>query len=103
MILDDFVKGWVVGNFEPALLRSEDLEVGIKSYKSGDREAKHVHKVSTEYTIIVSGRVKMLNELHSQGSIVVIPPNVENEFECVDDATLVVIKAPSVIGDKYEC
>ena len=35
--LEDFTKGWFIGNFEPTLF-NDDFEVGIKEYKSGDKE-----------------------------------------------------------------
>ena len=36
--LEDMVKGWFVGNFEPSLLKTNDVEVAVKSYKKGDYE-----------------------------------------------------------------
>lgn len=102
MNIKDFTKGWLIGDFEPSLYKTKDVEVGIKIYKAGDKEKAHFHKIATEYTIIISGIVRMLNKLHAQGDIVVIPPNISNEFECIKDAILLVIKTPSVVGDKYE-
>jgi hypothetical protein len=100
--INDFFKGWLIGDFEPSIFRSKDIEVGVKNYKSGDVESKHVHKFSTEYTIVLSGKVKMLNNIYSEGDIATIEPNIPNQFECLEDAMLLIIKTPSVIGDKYE-
>jgi quercetin dioxygenase-like cupin family protein len=102
MKLKNFTKGWLVGDFEPSLFKTNEIEVGIKTYNSGAKEAKHVHKVSTEYTIILKGQVKMLDNIYKVGDIVVIPPGIANEFECLKNAMLLVIKTPSIIGDKYE-
>ena len=55
--LKNFTKGWVVGNFEPSLLKTDDFEVAVKYYKAGDYEEKHYHKVATEITIISEGSV----------------------------------------------
>jgi predicted DNA-binding ArsR family transcriptional regulator len=101
MNLEQFTKGWLVGDFEPALFKTKDIEVGIKYYKAGDKEEKHYHKVATEYSIILYGTVSMLNQTFKQGQIVTVLPDVENKFECLEDACIVVIKTPSVIGDKY--
>jgi hypothetical protein len=101
MNLEEFTKGWLVGDFEPALFKTKDIEVGIKYYKAGDKEEKHYHKVATEYSIILYGTVSMLNQTFKQGQIVTVLPDVENKFECLEDACIVVIKTPSVIGDKY--
>jgi quercetin dioxygenase-like cupin family protein len=101
MNLEEFTKGWLVGDFEPALFKTKDIEVGIKYYKAGDKEEKHYHKVATEYSIVLYGSVRMLDQIFKQGQIVTVLPNVENKFECLEDACIVVIKTPSVIGDKY--
>ena len=43
--LDDMIKGWFVGNFEPTLLKTNDVEVAVKRYKKGDYEDRHYHKI----------------------------------------------------------
>lgn len=100
--LKDYVKGWLVGDFEPSLFRSKDIEVGVKEYTAGTVEASHHHKIATEYTIVLSGIVNMLGQEFGEGDIVVIEPGVSNTFISVTDSTLLVIKTPSVMGDKYE-
>lgn len=45
--LDEFFKGWVVGNFEPSLFKTDDFEVSVKNYKKGDYEQSHYHKIAT--------------------------------------------------------
>lgn len=37
--LDDMTRGWFVGNFEPSLYITNDVEVAVKQYKAGDFEA----------------------------------------------------------------
>ena len=31
--LNDMINGWFVGNFEPTLLKTNDIEVAVKRYK----------------------------------------------------------------------
>ena len=38
--LDDMVKGWFIGNFDPSLAKTEDVEVAVKRYDRGDSEAR---------------------------------------------------------------
>ncbi len=57
--LDRMVKGWFVGNFEPTVIKTNDVEVAVKKYKAGDYEPAHYHKIATEVTVIVSGEVEM--------------------------------------------
>lgn len=100
--LEDMFKGWFVGNFEPTLLRTNDVEVAVKSYKKGDYEEKHYHKIATELTVIISGRVKMNGVEYVKGDIIVMEPNEATDFECLEDGTQnVVVKIPGANNDKY--
>lgn len=45
--LDSMIRGWFVGDFEPNVLKSDQVEVGVKSYKKGDYEERHYHKIAT--------------------------------------------------------
>ena len=54
--LKNFTRGWIVGDFEPSALKSKDFEFMVHYYKKGEKEARHVHKVAHEITVIVSFR-----------------------------------------------
>lgn len=99
--LENFTRGWVVGDFEPNIIRSKDFEVMVRYYKKGDKEARHVHKIADEITIIVSGRFLMNGEEVVAGDIVHLFPGDPTDFECLEDGANTVIKMPSVMGDKY--
>lgn len=95
------VKGWFVGDFDPVVLRTSDVEVAVKHYRAGDREDLHHHRVATEVTLIVSGSVLMLGRTWSAGDIVVIEPGEATAFEALTDAVNVVVKLPGAKDDKY--
>ena len=99
--LESFTKGWFVGAFEPTLLPTNAVEVGIKHYRAGEKEAAHHHKIATELTAIISGRVRMSGRVFETGQIVRIAPGESTDFEVLEDTTTVVVKIPSAIGDKY--
>jgi len=99
--LDDMVKGWFVGNFEPTLVKTNDVEVAVKSYKKGDAEDTHYHKIATEITVIVSGKVKMNNIVYTQGDIITIEPNESTNFEALENTVCTVVKYPGTSDDKY--
>lgn len=101
--LDDMTKGWFVGNFEPAVLKTEAAEVAVKSYTAGTVEPRHYHKVAPEVTLIVSGSVRMNEDRYGAGDIILIEPGEATDFEALSDVTTVVVKLPSVAGDKYTC
>ena len=41
--LDDFIKGWIIGNFSPTLHATNQFEVAVKKYQSGEYEKRHFH------------------------------------------------------------
>jgi mannose-6-phosphate isomerase-like protein (cupin superfamily) len=96
------IKGWFVGDFEPSVLRSKDFEVAVKYYGKGESEEAHFHKIATEITVVVSGRVRMVNQEWAAGSIITLEPGLATDFLAIEDAVTVVVKSPSVLGDKYE-
>ena len=103
MNINEYIKGWLVGDFTPAIFNSKDIEVGVKYYKTGDYESRHVHKIITEYTIVLSGVVCMNDIQYDEKSIIKISPNESTDFHCVEDAITLVIKTPSIPSDKHIC
>ncbi len=99
--LEDFTRGWLIGDFEPNIIRTKDFELMVRYYKTGDKEARHVHKAADEVTVIVSGTFKMNGETLGPGDVVHLAPGEPADFECLEDGANAVIKTPSVMGDKY--
>lgn len=100
--LSQMTKGWFVGNFDPTLLRTNDVEVAVKTYRAGDHEGAHYHKIATEITVIISGRVKMCDTEYEAGDIIVIEPGEVTAFTALTDAVNAVVKIPGANNDKYE-
>lgn len=99
--LETMVKGWFVGNFEPSLFKTDACEVGVKHYKAGASEALHHHRVATEITCVISGRVRMCGKEWGPGDIIVLHPGDATAFEALTDACNVVVKLPGASNDKY--
>ena len=97
----DMIRGWFVGEFEPTAFSTKDCEVAVQKYKLGDYEPKHMHKVATEITLILKGKAIMNGIEYNEGDIIVIEPGEATDFRPLMDTTNVVIKVPSVKGDKY--
>ena len=93
--------GWFAGDFSPSVLRSREFEAACKFYKKGTAESAHVHKIATEITLIARGRARMNGVEHTTGDIVVLDPGEASDFHALEDTITMVIKSPSVIGDKY--
>lgn len=99
--LNSMINGWFVGNFEPTLFRTTDCEVAYKTYKKGEYEEKHFHKIATEITLIAKGRVKMFDKEYREGDIIIVEPGDATSFEALEDCANVVVKIPGVNNDKY--
>ena len=99
--LKDMTKGWFIGNFEPTVLKTNDVEVSIKKYIKGDHEGKHFHEIATEITAVVFGKIKMFDTVFVENDIIVIKPGEATSFEALEDTLTVVIKHPGVNDDKY--
>ncbi len=99
--LQNFSKGWFIGNFEPSLFSTDQFEVAVKFYKKGDSETSHHHKISTEYTIVNQWRFRMKDMVLEVGDIVLIHPNESTDFECLEDGSTTVVKIPCSKNDKY--
>ncbi|MCB2227337.1 MAG: hypothetical protein KQH53_11725 [Desulfarculaceae bacterium] len=99
--LSEMIGGWFVGDFDPTVVRSKDVEVAVKQYTRGDSEQRHMHKVAAEITVIAQGHVRMNGTDYKTGDIVLIHPGESTDFQAVEDTLTVVVKMPSVMGDKY--
>jgi quercetin dioxygenase-like cupin family protein len=98
--LSEFMKGWFIGNFEPSIFKTNDFEIAIKRYKSGDYDQRHYHKISTEYTIIIEGECEMNEIKYIKDDIIIIKPYVSTDFKCLTDVVTLVIKVPCSKNDK---
>jgi quercetin dioxygenase-like cupin family protein len=99
--LADMKGGWFIGDFAPVCIHTKGVEASCKYYKAGDKEGEHVHKIATEVTVIASGKVKMNGQEYSAGDIIVLDPGDATDFHALEDTVSMVVKIPSVIGDKY--
>jgi len=99
--LDEMIKGWFVGDFEPSVYKTGIVEVGVKRYKAGSHELWHYHRIATEITVIVNGRVRMSGNEFAAGDIIIIEPGEVTNFEVLEDTVTTVVKLPGAINDKY--
>lgn len=99
--LSDMFKGWFVGNFEPTLLKTKDVEVAVKEYEAGDYEEFHHHRIATELTCIIDGVVEMNSKRYTSGDIIMIPPKEGTDFKAITKVKNVVVKYPGANNDKY--
>ena len=101
--LSDFIRGWLIGDFEPSVFKTKDFEFAVKIYENGDREKTHMHKKAGELTVIINGKFKMNDKVYQKGDVIWVDPRETVDFKCLEDGTTAVIKIPSVRNDKYIC
>lgn len=99
--LSNMVRGWVIGNFDPSVLKTDLFEVGILTHKKDEVWPVHYHKISKEYNILISGKMKICGEEIIPGDIFIIEPNEIADPIFYEDCTVVCIKVPSVPSDKH--
>jgi hypothetical protein len=102
------VRGWFFGHFaEEPLLRSDLVEVAWQTERNKPRapEDAHFHRFSVEINLVVQGSLRLTidGERHSlcRGDFFVVwPETIVADVDVDPDAEIVVVRAPSVRGDK---
>jgi hypothetical protein len=98
--IEEFHKGWIIGNFYPSLINTKEFEVGVKFFSQGEIEPSHFQLTATEITVVISGAISLGGEMFEQGDIITISPKEVADFLSVTDSVLVCIKLPSYPNDK---
>ena len=99
--LEKMFKGWFVGGFIPSAYTTNVCEVAVKRYRPGDKESCHYHKVATEITLVLSGKVLMFDKVWNEGDIITVNTGESTSFEALTEVTIVVVKVPGAVDDKY--
>ncbi len=101
-------EGWLIGAFlkknHPCF--SEIVEVAWKELGPDTRDPKHIHKLVIDISVIIKGsQVVMVDDQHltlKSGDYMIVCPLTPVEVLSAEEGTVVlVIKAPSIPGDKY--
>ena len=97
--------GWFVGNFEPTAFKTKDVEVAYKIYSKNENHTAHYHRIATEINYLVKGVLEVKNGsqwvLIKPGEIFIFDPYDVAECKFITACEIVVVKVPSVKGDKY--
>lgn len=99
--IEDYTRGWFVGNFEPSCFNTKNFEVGLLNHKKGEYWPSHTHKVATEINLLIEGEMTIQNRKLLSGDVFILEPNEIADPIFLTDCKLVVIKTPSLPNDKY--
>ena len=100
--LEDFIRGWFIGDFTPSIFRTPNFEVGVLHHHKGELWPAHYQKVATEFNVLLSGSLSINNELILVGEIFIIEPLEVAVPIFHEDCKVLCIKVPSLPNDKYE-
>jgi hypothetical protein len=100
--ISNFYNGWIVGDFEPSLITNSPVTVGILQCEKNHKADGHFHKLHTEYNVIISGKALIDGVIYTNGDVFIYEPMDKANVIYLEDTILVVIKYPSIKGDKYE-
>jgi len=98
---EEFKGGWLIGDFEPSLLRTKNFEVCYKYHTKGEPWPAHFHKEGTEYNLLVRGKMKIFGNVIEKGTVFVMRPYEISDAEFLEDCEVLIIKVPSDPTDKY--
>jgi hypothetical protein len=98
--LDNFKRGWFVGNFSPAILRTEGFEVAVIRHPANDLTTPHFHTASEEINLVVQGSLVVNGRVLKENDIFVYQRNEVSDVHFKTDSTLVVVRVPSSPDDK---
>jgi len=99
--ITNFKDGWFLGAFEPSVFKTDLVEVCYKKHYKNEIWPKHYHKIATEINYIINGCMSIQGIQLNKGDIFTIYPNEIADPIFLDNCELIVVKIPSVKGDKY--
>lgn len=99
--IDDMKGGWLIGDFEPSLLKTSQFEVAYKFFDKGEVHEAHIHKIATEFNYLTKGKLIIRGRTLEAGDIFVIEPGEVADPVFLENCEIMVVKTPSVKDDKY--
>ena len=90
-----FRKGWIVGNFTPSFVKTNNFEVGILHRPADKNNPFHIHDTTVDYNYIISGSLKLSGIEFKRGDSYVLRKGHPSVAEVIEDCSLVCVKIPS--------
>jgi quercetin dioxygenase-like cupin family protein len=94
------------------LIEDTVAHVGIVTFKAGAVRANHYHKVSTQYSYVISGELELFTscidgsdkktERLGPGSLSTIPPGIIHKYIAITDAMVLDVTTLSRLNNQYE-
>lgn len=94
------VRGYFIGDFEPTAYRTKAFEVSLMVHKQGEFWDAHYHTQSDEINYLMEGEMMINDQYLKAPTIFVIEKGEVADPRFLTDCKLIVVKTPSVPGDK---
>lgn len=94
-------RGWFIGHWANALIKTEQFEIAHGFNPAGDHSPNHFHKEALEISLITSGKAEVNGEIFNAGEGFIMEPGDRCECHYIEDTYTLVVKTPSVTNDKY--
>ena len=99
--LTNFKNGWIIGDFEPSILKNTGVEMAVmKKTKGIHKNDFHYHEHCIEINVLIKGKMKMNDKIINENEIFVYNPFVPSICEFLEDSTFVVFKNKPSNKDK---
>jgi len=98
--INDYIRGWIIGDFEPCIKRTNEYEIGILSHKKGEKWGFHYHAETKEINILIQGKMRINNVLVEENTIFIFERNMISCPLFLEDCVVICIKLPSLPNDK---
>ena len=99
--LGDFHRGWIIGDFEPTILRTANFEVCVTFHVKDEPTVRHYHSASKEYNVVLDGQIEVGGKTLAKGDIFVYEENEVSDVQFRADTSLLVVRVPSLPRDKF--
>ena len=73
----------------------------LTKHPQGEIWDNHYHKIATEINYLIRGKMNLSGTTLEEGDIFILQPGEIAIPEFLTDCELVVVKTPSIKGDKY--
>ena len=98
--LDNYISGWIVGNFCPTLVNRSDIEISIKTFHQYEYSGFFYRRRDTEYVIVIEGCIVSNGVKYGKGDILVISPSEIIDLFPIVETVCALIKTPGGKTDK---
>jgi dTDP-glucose pyrophosphorylase len=99
--LENFKNGWIIGDFEPSILKNSGVELAVMNKKKGKGINNfHYHENCMEINVLIKGKMLVNDKIINENDIFIFNKNVPSIYEYLEDCVFVVFKNKPSNTDK---